>query len=175
MDLDVSCEDTPIEQWLPKNYKESDVNLIAGVEFDVGLDYPFERQFATWAVMAKPHLPHMLMVVEDIIDALNAITKAKNISIADIKMDMIDDVVYFSGPRRFSQSVAKSLQLTLGKEVKSSNYSDVMEPRLLGDVLVLPGYALATSVNTYPEGKGGKALVSHHYAGSWKNKEGGEG
>ena len=177
MDLDVSCEDTPIGDWLPKDFKEKDVSLIAGVEFDIApnLDYNFERQFATWAVLAKPHSPHLLMVVEDILASLAETTKKHNVTISEMTLEMINDVVYYTGPRRFSQSVAKSLTSTLGKDIKAVDYTKLLAPKLLGDVLVLPGYSFASGVNAYPEGQGGKQLVKHHYAGSWKNKQGGEG
>ena len=35
-DLDVSCEDVPIEEWIPSNITES-VGLVVGLEFDVDI------------------------------------------------------------------------------------------------------------------------------------------
>lgn len=44
-----------------------------------------------------------------------------------------------------------------------------------GDVLVMPDYSFADSMNQqYGEKKAGKMLATHHYAGSWKNANGGE-
>lgn len=46
---------------------------------------------------------------------------------------------------------------------------------LVSDVLILPGFSFAASSNYYSkENATGPALVTHHYAGSWKNDHGGE-
>lgn len=51
----------------------------------------------------------------------------------------------------------------------------ITEPAMLEDVLILPGYSFAWSMNTYEETVVvGLPLVKHHYAGSWKNEHGGE-
>lgn len=56
-------------------------------------------------------------------------------------------------------------------------YHELLEPKMAGDVLILPGYALAASYNTYEEEdqhRVGPSLVIHHYAGTWKNDYGGQ-
>lgn len=45
-DLDISCEETPIHEWIPTQYK-NDANLVVGWEFDVGWGDTFVRQFAS--------------------------------------------------------------------------------------------------------------------------------
>ena len=170
-DLDVSCEDVPISEWIPAQYKEN-TSLVVGLEFDVDI---WVRQFASWTVMAKPKSPHLLMVVEDCIKAVLEKTREHNVGVADLTMDMIGDVVDFSGPRRLTRGVLKSLSLTLDSKIEGGNISNVTEPRLIGDVLVLPDYAFANSMNKqYGDSGKGQMLVTHHYAGSWKNALGGE-
>ena len=56
----------------------------------------------------------------------------------------------------------------------SRNISGLLEPRLFGDVLILPGNSFGALQSNYPKNQG-PALVTHHYAGSWKNDKGGEG
>jgi alpha 1,6-mannosyltransferase len=171
-DLDVSCKDVPIHDWIPPQYKK-DASLVVGWEFDVGWGGTVVRQFASWTMMAKPGSPHMSMVIDDILDALREKTRQHNVTIAGLKFDMIGGVVDLTGPRRFTKSVLKSLDLMLNGTTADRNISYLLEPKLIGDVLILPGYSFASSSNTYGEVQG-PALVTHHYAGNWKNEFGGE-
>ena len=172
-DLDVSCEDTPIRDWIPQDLKDN-VNLVVGWEFDVGWGENIMRQFATWTVLAKPQSPHLMVVIDDILDAVRQVTEERQISIPHLTTDMISDVVDFTGPRRFTRGVIKSLESSLQKSIDNKEISHLLEPMLVGDVLILPGYSLARSMNTYETNNTGPAFVTHHYAGSWKNKLGGE-
>lgn len=59
--------------------------------------------------------------------------------------------------------------MTLDGKIEGGNISDVTEPRLIGDVLVLPDYSFANSMNErYGDTGKGQILVIHHYTGSWK-------
>jgi alpha 1,6-mannosyltransferase len=124
-------------------------------------------------MMAKPGSPHMSMVIDDILDALREKTRQHNVTIAGLKFDMIGGVVDLTGPRRFTKSVLKNLDLMLNGTAADRNISYLLESKLIGDVLILPGYSFASSSNTYGEVQG-PALVTHHYAGTWKNEFGGE-
>ena len=53
------------------------------------------------------------------------------------------------------------------------NISNLYEPKLIGDVLILPGFSFAASINHYKEEEG-PALLTHQCAGSWRNEHGGE-
>ena len=170
-DLDITCEDVPIADWIPAQYKDN-IGLVVGLEFDVDI---WIRQFASWTIMAKPKSPHMLMVVDECIDAVRQKMKEHKVGVADLTIDMIGDVVDFSGPRRLTRGILKSLSLTLNSMIEGHNITNITEPRLIGDVLVLPDYAFANSMNEQYGDKGkGQRLVTHHYAGSWKNTLGGE-
>jgi alpha 1,6-mannosyltransferase len=169
-DLDVSCE-APISDWVPEQYK-ANASIVVGLEFDVDI---WVRQFASWTIMARPKSPHLMTVVEDCIEGLLNKAKEHNVGIQDLKLDMIDDIVDVSGPRRLTRGIQKSLSKMLSKEVGNDDISHVLEPRLIGDVLVLPDYAFANSMNQqHGDKKQGQVLVTHHYAGTWKNAKGGE-
>lgn len=178
-DLDVSCEGIPIDEWIPEEFEE-DVSLVVGWEFDAGYDFLFERQFTTWTVMARKGVPHLMAVVNDIVHSMADVAKANNATMSQLKMDTIGDVVEFTGPRRFAASVTKSLAPLLNETDGWDGWDDyyeLLEPKLAGDVLILPGYSLAALFNTYDEEdqeRVGPSLVVHHYAGSWKNEYGGE-
>jgi len=54
---------------------------------------------------------------------------------------------------------------------------ELVQPKLIEDVLVMPGRSFAASANKYKpeeEERLPPQLVTHHYAGTWKNKDGGE-
>lgn len=93
---------------------------------------------------------------------------------------MVEDVVDFTGPRRRTKSVFKALRHTFNstdEDIRSVEASTwfITEPKLVADVLVLPGFAFASSTNTYENTDiVGLALVTHHYTGSWTNGHGGE-
>jgi alpha 1,6-mannosyltransferase len=176
-DIDVSCGDIPIHDWIPAQYKK-DTSLVVGLEFDVGYEYEFNRQFASWMIMAKPGSPHMSMVIDDILEGLREMTNKHNVTVAGLTLDMISeigDVCDLTGPRRMTRSIVKSLNLILNDIIDDRNISNLLEPKLIGDVLILPGYAFAASSNHYKEHQSlGPPLLTHHYAGSWKNENGGE-
>lgn len=173
-DLDVSCNDTPIPDWIPAQYK-NDASLVVGWEFDVGWDDGFMRQFATWTIMAMPGSPHLSMVIEDILEGLREKTTEYNVPITDLTWTMVGDVVDLTGPRRMTRSILKSLNATLGDQFDERSIAALYEPKLVGDMLILPGYSFSLSANHYkPEHKQGPALVTHHYEGSWKNDHGGQ-
>ena len=173
-DLDVSCEDTPIRDWIPAQYK-NDANVVVGWEFDYGWGNSFTRQFATWTIMARPGSPHILMVLEDILVGLREKTEEYNITIAEMTWAMVGDVVDLTGPRRMTRSILKSLKASLGGNFDENSIAAIFEPKLVGDVLILPGYSFALSSNHYKsEDPQSPALVTHHFDGSWKNNHGGE-
>ena len=175
-DLDISCEGIPIDDWVPEQFR-ADSNVVVGWEFDWGWGKPITRQFASWTIMAKPGSTHMLQVIEDILDTLQEKMRQYNVPVGNITLEMTGDVVDFSGPRRLTRGIFKSLERTLNRTVKPVEVSEILQPKLLGDVLVLPGRSFGASSNHYtPEeiAQLPPPLVTHHYAGSWKNVHGGE-
>ena len=128
--------------------------------------------------MARPGSQHLWKVVEDVLTGIEEKCRENEVSVGELTMGMIGDVVDLSGPRRLTRSVVGGLGEVLGEETVAEKMLDLKEllvPSLVGDVLVLPGFALAKSSNTYANGTEiGSVLVEHHYAGSWKNEHGGE-
>ncbi|TVY20472.1 Initiation-specific alpha-1,6-mannosyltransferase [Lachnellula arida] len=171
-DLDVSCGGTPIRDWIPEEYKKN-ANLVVGWEFQT-IDEQHMREFTTWMIMSKPGLRHMSMVINDTLEALHEKAKEHQVPISGLTMDIVGDIVWLTGPMAMSKSIIKSL----GIEKDNINYGTtpyVFEPQLFDDVLVLPGYSFSASIQHYKDYEHpGPALVTHHYAGSWKNSNGGE-
>lgn len=185
-DLDVSCN-SPIDTWIPAQYKNN-VSMVVGWEFDTAWgDLPKEdaiHELATWTVLAKPGSPHLLTAVEGLLQGIQDVARENSVDVAGITATppMMGDIVTFCGPRRMTRSIFQSLQRTLNlsddafRAVQTSTWF-ALEPKLVGDVLILPGYSFARSMNVYDETFTGSLpppLVEHHYAGSWKNDKGGE-
>ncbi|KUJ08771.1 uncharacterized protein LY89DRAFT_326022 [Mollisia scopiformis] len=175
-DLDVSCDGVPIRDWVPVQYRER-ADLVAGWEFDVGWGENVVRELATWIIMARPGARHLLVAVDDILHSIKEKSKEFNVEVGALTTGMVGDVVDFTGPRRFTRSVMKSLEVRMGEGVDMGSTSNLEEPRLVGDVLVMPGFAFAARSNRYKEDYVQRTpkLVTHHFAGTWKNEYGGEG
>lgn len=170
-DLDVSCGDIPIRDWIPAEYKQN-ASLVVGWEFQM-VDKDHMREFVTWMIMAKPGLQHMSMVINDTLQALHVKAQENNVPISGLKMDMIGDVVWLTGPIAMSKSIIKSLRIE-NANINSGTTPYVFKPQLFDDVLILPGYSFSASLQQYKvDERPGPALVTHHFAGSWKNKNGG--
>lgn len=176
-DLDVSCEGVPIDNWIPAEIKE-ETSLVVGWEFDWGLDDRYIHEFASWTIMSKPGVNHMMMVINDIVEAVHtARAENKVANIAELTPIMVGDIVDFTGPRRLTRSIVKSLEMTLHRPIERQEIENIKDPVLVDNVLILPGYAFSSVVEDFsnlPGGQPGPTLVVHHYAGSWKNEHGGE-
>ncbi|KAH6646907.1 hypothetical protein BKA67DRAFT_595091 [Truncatella angustata] len=174
-DLDASCEGIPIDDWIPPELEER-ADLVVGWEFDAGYRFQF-RQFTTWAVLSRRGVSHLMAVVDDIVDAVHEAARAHNTTVSMLDKNMVGDVVDFTGPIRFAQSVMKSIDRSTNMAYKWDDYHGLLEPKLAGNILILPGYSFAASCNTYEprdQHRIRPPLVEHHYAGTWKNDYGGE-
>lgn len=176
-DLDVSCEEgVSMDDWVPAEY-QGIASLVVGWEFDQGWPGEYVREFASWTIMAKPRSNHMMQVIEDILQTLRDKTAEHNIPIQNATLDIMGDVVDFTGPRRLTRSVYTSLRNILNRSIDARDMMELVQPKLVGDVLVMPGRSFAASANTYKPGEEAllpPKLVTHHYAGTWKNANGGE-
>jgi mannosyltransferase OCH1-like enzyme len=172
-DLDVSCEETPIDEWIPAEFREK-ANLVVGWEFDVGWDWEFKRQFQTWTIMAKPGLPHISSIINDTTWSLRNKAAEHEVSVDRLDLKMIGDVAEMTGQKRFTSGVFRYLETVLGKIHMEPLYR-ITQPVMISDVLIMPGYSFANSTNKYANREGlGPVLVNHHYSWSWKGGEGGE-
>lgn len=196
-DLDVSCN-SPIETWIPPRFKNANISLVVGWEFDTawpGTDKAsVKHELATWTVLARPGSPHMWAAAEGVLRGLREVAAENGVGVEGITATppMMGDIVTFCGPRRMTRSIFESLgrtQLGMLTGGEGAGVGDqaarafeeaawfAVEPTLVGDVLILPGYSFARTMNFYSEEVNaglGPPLVEHHYAGSWKNDKGGE-
>lgn len=170
-DLDITCH-IPFQDWIPDEYR-SDVNLLVGWEFDVGWGENIVREFVQWTFLAKPRSPHLWAVILEIVDFFEAKRLEFEVdSIAELTPAAVGDVVDATGPRMFTKSILKSLGKTLELDgpVDPQTIKNLQEPRLVGDVLILPGFAFAAESNHWPaDWVLTPPLITHHGMGSWKH------
>ncbi len=174
-DLDVECLGVPMDSWVPGEFT-SKAGLVVGWEFDACYKSEEFCQFASWTIMAKPGSRHLLHTINDIVAETKDIMAFYEVPVSEITMDMILDIIKFSGPKKLTKSVYASLSKSMGSVVKP-NTQQLVRPKLVGDVLILPGQSFSAWVHRYnPEFEKvlPPKLVRHHYASSWRNDFGGE-
>jgi alpha 1,6-mannosyltransferase len=92
---------------------------------------------------------HLMGVVDDIFDTLHTKLEENNVSVKNATLKMIGDVVDFLGPRRLTYAAYKSLGKQLNRTIGEEDLAHILQPKMLGTVLVLPGRSFAASANTY--------------------------
>ncbi|CAG8147272.1 unnamed protein product [Penicillium olsonii] len=171
-DLDVTLE-KPLSEWVPAEYKDRNIDMIVGLEFDFayrGPEAEVASQFCNWVFAAQPSSRNLLVIVNTVINKLKEIAKTNKVSISGIKIEMLTDVVNVTGPKIMTISILESLGQLLGRTVDDRDFSGIKHPKLVGDVLIMPGVSFAASQNGFPTDQG-DALVTHHYEGSWKQAD----
>ncbi|KAL4736831.1 hypothetical protein BDV11DRAFT_193048 [Aspergillus similis] len=167
-DLDVQDE-VPVSAWIPEKYTkdtEHPVNVVVGIEFD-------GWQFTSWTIMAKPHLLHFKHVIEYVVKQLKTTAIENHVTLSQITKAMVGEVVAVTGPQAITMALLQSVSEETGQDITKQHIRQLKEPKLLGDILVLPQAAFAALQGGNPTDQG-SYLVSHQYAGSWKNDVGGE-
>jgi mannosyltransferase OCH1-like enzyme len=170
-DIDVLCV-KPMSEWLPPEHANAnDVSLIIGLEFDFefrGEGVEVACQFANWIIAAKPGSKHLMRVIDTAVAGIYAVAEKHKVDLEHLELWMFPDVVNIAGPKKMTIGILESLSEDLKKLVDDRMVSNVMEPRLVGDVLIMPNNAFAALQAGYPTDRG-PVLVTHHYAGSWKS------
>ncbi|KAI2794572.1 hypothetical protein POX_a01171 [Penicillium oxalicum] len=172
-DLDVTC-DKPVVDWVPPEYKDHNVDMIVGLEFDFDWRGPgteVASQFCNWAFAAQPSSRNLQAVVDSVIKTLQDIARTNGVDLSRITLEMLPvDVVNVTGPKIMTFALLESLGQLLGRAVDDRDFAGIKHPKLLGDLLIMPGVSFAAAQNRYPKDQG-DALVTHHYEGSWKQAD----
>ena len=168
-----------VRDWIPREMR-SKVHAVVGVEYDqldkepyYGMNEPL--QFCQWTMATSRGHPIMRDIVIKVVAALNeAVERSNNTSIADFQPTDDDDVVQISGPVIWTRAVLDFMSEATGTEISYLNITGMNEPRLFGDVLVLPidgfGAGQPHSNSTREENVGpGDIFVRHQWKGSWKH------
>ncbi|KAI8938454.1 hypothetical protein NX059_004347 [Plenodomus lindquistii] len=177
-DIDVECL-RPIDRFIPERYQEKNVDMIIGVEIDepAFIDHPVLglkcMSFCQWTFAAKPRLPVMMRLIENIQDWLHDLSKEKNVPISQLELDF-NEVISGTGPSAFTRAVLEQMTAqNHGKEVTWEHFHNLAESRLVNGVLVLNVEAFAAGQGHSDSGNHDSrgALVKHHYhASGWPSR-----
>ncbi|KAJ5273303.1 hypothetical protein N7478_008428 [Penicillium angulare] len=166
-----------VELWIPEKYRK-DARILIGIEFDRldGGDWSevhSDLQFCQWTIAAAPG--HILFkhMIQWSLSALNKYAVDKGIAFTDMKVSS-SEVMRLTGPAAWTDAVFRQLQYYDDELTTLRNLSGLSEPRLIGDILILPidGFGMgqshsnSTHDGSIPEG----ALVQHGFRGLWKHE-----
>lgn len=174
-DIDVECL-RPVQRFIPERYTELDVDMIIGVEIDepAFADHPILggkcKSFCQWTFAAKPRLPVMMRLIENIQEWIHDLTRDKEVPIGQLELDF-DEVISGTGPSAFTKAVlAQMTAMNGGKEVTWDPFHNLSESRFIHGILVLNVEAFAAGQGHSDSGNHDSrgALVKHHYhASGW--------
>lgn len=175
-DLDVACE-KPIDTWVPEQYRDS-AGIVLGVEVDNkygpdgrtftnGVDL---FQLVNWTIMSKPNQPFMWFLVRRVIDNIKSLAESQRTSIEDMTYT-IQDVLDSTGPAALTRAFFDYASDITGSNVTYHNFTKMREPKLVGEVVVLPIQAFGAGHQVEWAGwkQDGTELIHHYFAGSWKS------
>ncbi|KAJ4259629.1 hypothetical protein NW762_007559 [Fusarium torreyae] len=160
----------PVSKWVPKPYQEK-VNLVIGIENDhhkqpIWPGSPYSVQLCQYSVLAKPSHPAIETVVDQVTQDLKKLLASKQPGEAV----SFEDVMATTGPFAFTKVLMDYFKEMTGVEHTGDELDRLAEPRLIGDVLVLPkdSFGWLPQENTHEKGDP-NILVEHLFIGSWRD------
>jgi mannosyltransferase OCH1-like enzyme len=174
-DIDVECL-RPVDRFIPERYNEQEVDMIIGIEIDepAFADHPILgskcKSFCQWTFAAKPRLPVMMRLIENIEEWLHELSHEKGVPISELHLDF-NEVISGTGPSAFTKAVLEQMTAqNHGKPVTWDLFHNLAESRLVNGMLVLNVEAFAAGQGHSDSGNHDSrgALVKHHYhASGW--------
>ncbi|ETN45810.1 uncharacterized protein HMPREF1541_09643 [Cyphellophora europaea CBS 101466] len=173
-DIDVEAL-RPINKFIPERYSERGIDMVIGIEIDQPdfHDHPILGKkcmsFCQWTFMAKPGLPVMLDLIENIVKWLKDVAMEQQVPISDIQLDF-DQVISGTGPSAFTRAILEYLSRRAGRQITWDLFHNMGESKLVENVLVLTVEAFAAGQGHSDSGNHNakQALVKHHYhASGW--------
>lgn len=174
-DIDVECL-RPVQRFIPERYTEQEVDMIIGVEIDepAFVDHPVLgskcKSFCQWTFAAKPRLPVLMRLIENIQEWIHDLAKKKGVPVGQLELDF-NEVISGTGPSAFTDAVLAQMSAQNGgKEVTWDLFHNLSESRLVSGILVLNVEAFAAGQGHSDSGNHDSrgALVKHHYhASGW--------
>ncbi|KAI0879892.1 glycosyltransferase family 32 protein [Annulohypoxylon maeteangense] len=177
-DIDVEAL-RPVQRFIPERYKISEVDMVLGVEIDQPefKDHKIlgkkSQSFCQWTFMAKPRLPVMLKLIENIKGWLTEIANKQKVPIGEVVLDF-DEVISGTGPSAFTAAVLEEMNKRSGSvSITWDDFHDLDESKIISGILVLDVEAFAAGQGHSDSGNHNSrgALVKHHYhASNWPSR-----
>jgi mannosyltransferase OCH1-like enzyme len=167
-DIDTSCLVHP-DRWIPIDLGAKTVNAIIGIEYDDHTYQMFVRPIGLcqWTLMAKPGHPIYELAIQRVMSNLQYIARRKRVNLNELTLDKME-VLEATGPGMITDVVLQVLQ-EQGQNVTWATLHDQKEPKLFGDVLILPinGFAGSQKHSHAGDPAYGEKYVQHHFGRSW--------
>lgn len=180
-DIDVESL-KPVSRFIPDHrYDENDIDMVIGIEVDEPefKNHPIlgkkSQSFCQWTFMARPRLPVMLRLIENIMGWLDGLAKEQGLPIAEVVLDF-DQVISGTGPSAFTEAILTQMNLDRPPNTPEINWGvfhDLDESKIVSRVLVLDVEAFAAGQGHSDSGNHDSrgALVKHHYhASNWPSR-----
>jgi alpha 1,6-mannosyltransferase len=159
----------PVSKWIPEKYRDSGVNLVIGIENDhhhqpIWPGSNYSVQLCQYTVLAKPGHPAIQAVVSAVTKDVQELLEKKPKGPVTFA-----EVMGTTGPFTFTKALMDYFTRVTGEQHNGDELDALEEPRLIGDVLVLPkdSFGWLSFENTHEEGDP-MILVKHLFIGSWR-------
>lgn len=180
-DIDVEALKA-VSRFIPDHrYDENDIDMVIGVEIDQPgfKNHPVlgkkSQSFCQWTFMARPKLPVMLQLIENIMSWLDGLAKEQGVPVSEVVLDF-DQVISGTGPSAFTLAILRQMNIDAPQgapEITWDVFHDLDESKIVSRVLVLDVEAFAAGQGHSDSGNHDSrgALVKHHYhASNWPSR-----
>ncbi|KAF6799608.1 alpha-mannosyltransferase och1 [Colletotrichum sojae] len=164
----------PVDVWVPEQWRDR-VRLIIGIEFDRRdgngwFDILHWVQFCQWTIAAAPGHPVFGRMAGRILRSLDELSAKHGTPIKSVKPTSTE-VMNSTGPAAWTDAVFSQLQEYDDTITDPKNLSYITEPKLVGDILILPidGFGMGQPHSNSTRGDPPEAaLMKHLFHGSWR-------
>ncbi|KAI1858012.1 uncharacterized protein JN550_012905 [Neoarthrinium moseri] len=164
----------PIQDWIDSSLRPK-VRLVCAPEFDVGItpeENPlYNIRFGQWVIAGAPGHPVLQRMARRALDGVRDLAKAAGTTLDRVRPNNIQ-VLNATGPLPWTEVIwdyLREVDPTLLTDY--SSISQLSEPRLVGDVLVMPIVSFrAPTKEEAPwfEEHGDHRVLEHHMQGTWR-------
>lgn len=175
-DIDTTALNS-VRDWIPPQF-QSQTRAVVGIEYDQledpGPSHGFAERisFCQWTLASSKGHPMMTRIVEEVVNNLRIMARKNGTTIAALKVKD-KDVGGVTGPAIWTQVVMQSLSIASGHPVTYKNVTGLKEPRLFGDILILPidGFGTGQPHSGSSQGHVASALVRHKFGMFWRHDD----
>lgn len=170
-----------VDDWVPRNLRGS-VQAVVGIEYDkLDGEHPpgfsgepsymtHVVQFCQWTLAATPGHPLFHGMVDETVRAVRRLAADKETNVSQLRPAGYE-VITTTGPAAWTDVVFRHLQKADPDLITLKQLSNMTQPRLIGDVLVLTidgfGMGQSHSHSTNDGSVPNSALVKHKFRHSW--------
>ncbi|KAK7969947.1 alpha-1-6-mannosyltransferase Och1 [Apiospora saccharicola] len=184
----------PVDRWVPEEFRDR-ARVVVGLEFDKldgpnWVDIPHDlqtdptrarphtnnpgSQFCQWTIAAAPGHPLFTRMVDRAITSLKETAAKHETTVAALQATSFE-TMNSTGPAAWTDVVFEQIQLANPSVKSLRDLSGMTEPRLYGDILVLPinafGMGQPHSNSRHDGTIPPDALLQHNFRGSWRKPD----